>query len=119
MGWIVDDVVLRIRAAKGKYRAHEWERFLIDCGLRIVIVDLPPNITGMVVDDVVILQRGMPTVATARRAFHEAGHFFLHEGNGEFWRSRLGGLQGDLTVSRFERQADEFADKFPVWDESS
>lgn len=110
MSYVVDSAIARIRETFGHYTAAEWERFLTDCGLDVWFDDLPDSTPAFIHDDCVYIQRGLSADATARRAWHEAGHFCLHAGTREWWRSRP---QGHITLAKFERQADTFAALFP------
>lgn len=115
MGLVVRDVVDRLRVELGTFYGHQWREFLDASGLRWFERDLPETVGAVIVEDTVILNRNRPAETVAECAFHEAGHYWLHAGNMEtFWRCCP---QGDITVARWERQADEFALLFPVWGE--
>lgn len=114
MGWVVADLASRWRDKIGQYHAFEWERCLADLGLTYRIVDLPASLPALIVNRTILVRRGMSSVATAFWVWHEVGHWVCHVGNREFWRTRP---QGHLTLSKMERQATEFAIRFPDWDD--
>lgn len=114
MGYVVEDVVQRLREVRGVYAECDWERFLHDAGLAIWFCDLPVEVPAFLHDGCVYVQRGLTRAATAALVAHECGHAVMHAGGREFWMSRP---QGYLTIARFERQANEFAATFFIGDE--
>lgn len=114
MVWIVEDIVRRVRADIGPYRRREWRQFLAAIGLRYDFDELPPRCNAILCDGEVIFRNGLNESEISNAAFHEGGHHLTFTGDVRFWQSRLGGMQGDLTVARFERHANEFAARFPV-----
>jgi len=113
-GWIATEAAKRLRQHYGTYNATQWESFLEARNLDQWFDELPVGINAFLADDCVYIQRGMTTIDTARRVWHEVGHWALHAGEYTFWLSRP---QGYLTVAKFERQANEFAASFPVWED--
>lgn len=117
MGWIVEDIVRRVRADIGLYRRREWRQFLTAIGLRYDFDELPLRCNAIICDGEVIFRNGLTEDEIIHAAYHEAGHHLTVAGDVRLWRSRLGGMQGDLTVARFERRADLFAELFPIREE--
>lgn len=113
MSYLIQDAVARYRVAYGICRADDWERFIEVLGIRCFEDDLPANIPAVIGDNIIIIQRGMTHDSKARRVWHELSHWFLHVGDRDWWMRRP---QGHITVARFERQANEFAASFPIWD---
>ena len=113
MGWVVEGFSRDLAGKLGTYRANDWSRFLEDCGLLHIYADLPASLPAFFLGRAIVLRRDMDPERTAWWAWHEALHALLHVGNREEWR-RL--VCGDLILSKFERQADEFAEVFPDWD---
>lgn len=117
--YVVMDVVERLRERFGVIHADQWREFLEACGLTLYMLDLPPSIEAVVVDTAIILNTALDPRRRSELAFHEVAHYWLHAGNLEtFWRHALSGAQGELTVAKFERQANDFARLFPVWDDA-
>ncbi len=114
MAWIVEDVVTRLRADIGPYRRREWRQFLAAIGLRYDFDYLPERCNAVLCDGEIIFRNGISEDELIDAAFHEGGHHVTVAGDVRWWRSRP---QGELTVARFERQANEFAALFPVWEE--
>lgn len=115
MGWVVGDIVCRWRGKLGRYHALEWTRFLADCGLCYRFADLPASLPALVIGRTIVVRHGMNAAATAFWVWHEVGHWACHVGSREFWRTRP---QGYLTLSKMERQATEFAVRFPDWSDA-
>lgn len=114
MGMVAEHAAIRLREFYGVYRASQWDVFLDARALDQWYDELPAGVPAFLADGCVFIQRGMTADATAARVWHEVGHWALHAGDRDFWRSRP---QGDITVAKFERQADEFASLFPVWED--
>lgn len=110
MSYVVDSAIARIRETFGYYSAAEWELFMAECGLDVWLDDLPASTPAFIHDDCIYIQRGLTEQETARHAWHELGHFWLHAGSREWWRTRP---QGHITLAKFERQAETFAALFP------
>lgn len=113
MGIVVDDVVSRIRQLTGPVYAHDWEWFLDLMELDVWRCDLPAEVPAFLHDDCIYIARGLDRASAAPWIWHEIGHAVLHAGGPGWWRTRP---QGWITVARFERQADEFARRFPIWE---
>lgn len=113
MGWVVDDIIRREWGRPGVYDADEWRLFLVEHGLQYRLVDLPTGVSAFIYCNLIIIQRGLSRVETARLAWHEIGHWACHVGDWQFWHSRPFGAS---TLRKMERQAEEFAERFPVWD---
>lgn len=114
MGMIVDDIVWRIRQLTGPVYAHEWEWFIDLMELEMWRCDLPEHAPAFLHNDCIYIGRGIDPFVSAPYIWHEIGHAILHAGGPLWWAKRP---QGRLTVARFERQADDFARLFPVWDD--
>lgn len=114
MGWIVDDVVKRVRADIGPYHRREWRQFLSAIGLRYDFDYLPERCNAILYDGEVIFRHGLTEDELCFAAFHEGGHHMTIAGDMRWWRSRP---QGRTTVTKFERYADDFAMLFPVREE--
>lgn len=115
MGLVVTDVVWRIRQRTGWVHAHEWDAFLETLGVDVFRWDLPETIPAFFHGDCIYIAQRIDPLAAQRYIWHEIGHAVLHAGGPAWWIARP---QGYLTVARFERQADEFARLFPVWDDA-
>lgn len=113
MSYVVEDVVARCRTTFGVTPAWEWQRFLVAIGFDWYEDDLPERVPALLCDDFIVLQRGMTQAEQARQVWHEIGHRELHVGDRDWWYSRP---QGHITVAKMERQANEFADTFAVWE---
>lgn len=113
---VVNDVVSRIRQRRGWYYAHEWERFADHLGVTVWRCDLPLTVPAFLHGDCMYLSRYIEPQYVALVAWHELAHHVLHAGGPCWWLTRP---QGYITVARFERQADEFAATFPIWDEQA
>lgn len=114
MGWMVEDVVSRLRADIGPYRRREWRQFLKAIGLRYTFDYLPEEYDAILFNGKVIFRNGLSEEEIIDAAFHEGGHHMTVVGDVRWWRSRP---QGYITVAKFERQANEFAALFPIWEE--
>lgn len=107
------DVVERLWTLYGRPKGHDWEAFLAMCGVPVKYRNLPEwSAPGVVVGKTIFLHRELPKAEMARTAFHEVAHILLHDGDVRWWMSRP---QGHITVAKFERQAEEFAELFPDW----
>lgn len=113
MGMVVHDVVVRWRRRTGLLLAGEWALMLDALELDVERCDLGGRIFAAVVDDCVYLDERLTGPFAAWCAWHEIGHVVLHVGGPMWWRSRP---QGHITLAKYERQADEFARLFPVWE---
>lgn len=112
MGWVVDGIIRRRWGRPGVYAADEWERFCFDNKLSVSFVDLPASFPGLIVGNIILVRRGLSCEETARLVWHEIGHWACHVGNRRFWQSRPFGRS---TIRKMERQASEFAERFPLW----
>lgn len=113
MGWVVDDIIRRRWGYARRYDAGEWERFLADNGLDYRFARFPVSLPAVIIGNTVVVREGMGPRETAWYVWHEIGHWACHVGNRRFWGSRP---SGRLILSKMERQASEFAERFPVWD---
>lgn len=112
MGYATSDAIARAHAMLGHPDATDWERFVDYLGLVVCREDLPRSVPAMIVGDTIVIARWLRDTTAAESVWHEIGHWWLHDGEVEWWLSRP---QGYLTVSRFERQARDFARLFPDW----
>lgn len=113
MGWVIEDVVARLRAEIGPYRREEWRQFLAAIGLAYDFDYLPERCNAVLCDGEVIFRNGISDDETIDAAYHEGGHHLTVVGDMRWWATRP---QGHITVAKFERQANDFARLFPVWD---
>ena len=105
MGWIVADVMRRVRSLFGSFRALDWRSFLELIGLRCRR-DADLAIPALFYQGTILVRPDLDDWITAWLVWHEIGHFLLHAGNQLDW------LQlpcGDLILAKQERQAAEFA----------
>lgn len=116
MGWVIEDVVRRTRADVGAFRRREWREFLKAIGLSYAFVYLPDDCDAALVNGCVLFRNGLTESRISYAAYHEGGHHLTVAGDVRFWRSRLGGMQGYVTVAKFEQRANEFAELFPIRD---
>lgn len=116
MVWIANDRAQRAREEFGAFHAHDWRSFLIVIDIDLIETDLPASLPAFVYNDTIVIRRGLHPLLAAWWAWHEVGHLMLHAGDRRFWRARP---QGEITLAKFERQADEFAATFPIWDEQA
>lgn len=112
MGWVVDGVVRRIRRKHGICVADDWEEFVTRRGMKVTRETLPiDGMRAFTVDNLIVLNTNQGFWDEAHAGLEEYGHRQMHAGDRDWWRSRP---QGDITVAKFERQAREFASRFPV-----
>ena len=116
MSFVVEGVVLRARARYGLVRASGWQVFADYLRLKVFIAPLPAGFDAIIHDDTILIRHGISATEAAYAVWHEIGHSMLHAGDWRWWLTRP---QGYITVARFERQADEFAATFPIWDEQA
>lgn len=118
MGWIVHDAVNRLRCEVGTYRWDQWKECADTVGVRIITLDAdiaawlgcdPAALVGRIV----LVKDERDPVRIARNVWHEIGHRLLHAGGSDAWLCKP---NGEILVRKFERQAREFADLFPIWD---
>lgn len=116
MGIVVDTVVARVHESTGRrFRWDEWEACCDALGLSSVEIR-GLQARGYLLGSTVVLQAGMTARQRAETAWEEIGHSLTVVGNFRFWRSRLPGYQGKLTVRRFEGYARGVRDQLPDWD---
>ena len=114
-GWIAGDVADRLREWSGMYRWDEYEAFADDVGITIrERRDMPDWLPAFHVHSVVFLRPGQRTSETARHAWHEIAHILMHPVSFHFWESLPWGY---LMIGKAERQAWEFVDAFPIWED--
>jgi hypothetical protein len=116
MGWIAEMKARQARQEYGIFDSADWERFLEVANLDHIIVRLTPTLPAFVYDDTVVVNETLSRDEACWWVWHEIGHVLLHAGDRNFWSGRP---QGDITVAKFEQQADTFAATFPEWDESA
>lgn len=114
MGWVIRDAVIRLRGELGIYYWYQWRVCLRDIGCKLVWTPESDPSRGSINCRTIYIRRGMSKEETAEVAWHEISHRLLHAGTTRFWSSRPG---GHLVVQRFEIQATEFANTFPIWPE--
>jgi len=111
LGWIVEDIVVRVRRLFGPFRALDWPAFLDLIGLQCRrVAELP--VPALLYRGTILVRAGLDDWTTAWWIYHEAGHFLLHCGDQREWRDLA---CGDLILAKQERQAMEFATYFPDW----
>lgn len=103
----------RLRCEFGTYKASEWQRFCADHGISWAEFRGPAPVPAFTWQGVIFLARDLRIAEQCYWAWHEIAHLLLHSGEARWWKTRP---QGDLTVSKFERQAADFVDFFPVWE---
>lgn len=113
MGWIVEAIVDRLHRCVGRWPADNWRGFIDRYDLDCVYADLPQSLPAISIDGVIVIGRHLPPNEAAWWAWHEVAHHVLHCGGREDWRRMV---CGDLILTKFERQADDFALLFPDWD---
>lgn len=113
MGWVAGDCADRLRGKAGWYRWDQWRSFCWLYGIQVVETDLPAWLDAVHVGRSVCVRLDLPPLDKARWVWHEVGHIVMHPGNCWYW-DRL--PWGHLVLSKQERQADEFAATFPVWE---
>lgn len=113
MGWIVKDACDRLWGEIGRYHWDEWCEVASTLGLEVVIVNQGPVPPACLIGRTIYVRGGLCDQMTARLVFHEVGHAVLHAGTPQDWRAMPGGTH---VLHKFERQAEEFAALFPVWD---
>ena len=111
LGWIVEDVMVRVRQRFGSFHALDWPLFLDRIGLQHRHVSELP-FPAILSRRTILVRCGLDAWTTAWLVWHEATHFFLHVGNQFDW---LALSCGDLILAKQERQACEFARFFPDW----
>lgn len=116
MGIVIENVIRRTRAEIGVFRRREWREFLHAIGLPYTFAYLPDACDAVLHNGRVIFRNGLSEDEIISAAYHEGGHHLTVAGDVRFWRSRLGGMQGYVTVAKFEQRANEFAELFPVSD---
>lgn len=107
------DQVRTWQSRLGTFRAEEWEAFLARIGVPWVELPLPDAVPAFTLNGVIFLDRDLSNREKAKWAWHEAAHLLLHVGSCTWWASRP---QGDITVRKWEWQAQLFASTFPVWE---
>lgn len=113
MGWIVRDACNRLYAQIGRYHWDEWGDVATALGLTVAIVNHGPVPPACLVGRTIIIRGGLDAQTTAFLAYHELGHHVLHAGDPAQWRQWFGGAH---LMAKYERQASEFAEEFPVWE---
>lgn len=116
-GWVACDVADRLRSWAGLYRWDEYDLFAHDVGIVIrERHDMPVWLPAFHVHRIVFLRRGQSIKERARHAWHEIAHILMHPASFHFWESLP---WGHLMIGKAERQAWEFVDAFPVWDDEA
>jgi len=113
VGVVVECVVTRARARYGIVRAASWPEFAQHLRLSVHTAPLPESFDAIIRGSTILIRRDLTAEGSAYAVWHEIGHVMLHAGDWRWWETRP---QGHITVARFERQADEFARQFPVWE---
>lgn len=116
MGVATDAAVAAARRALGRdYHWLDWELCAADLGLTVVErLDLmaPAYLLGRLI----VIRADLPPHVRAWYAWEEIAHHLTVAGNREHWRRALPGLQGELTLARFERLARDVRAVLPAWD---
>jgi hypothetical protein len=115
MGWVVEDCIQRLRKSLGCFRYDQWPDCAEQLGLTVTFFDLPCHVQAYIIKGHLIVSTRWHRIVQARAAWHEIGHYLLHAGSFHWWMTRP---QGNLTVTKFEVQANLFAERFPIWSES-
>lgn len=111
--WVAQQRAQELRKTFGLFRSDEWLRFAHRLGMRVCLADLPDGFPGFTNGDTIYVCRSLNWTSRASVVWHEIGHVVMHAGDADWWRSRP---QGEITVSKMERQAWEFAFLYPVWE---
>ncbi len=106
-------VARRIRREFGVYRAEQWPLFLHDHGMLYLETDEAIPIECYRWRNVIVIAAGIPRWRRAYLVWHELSHGLIHAGDQDWWITRP---QGNITVAKFERQADVFAALYPIWE---
>lgn len=112
VGWVARDVATRLRGEIGIFYWDQWRQCADELGILWLYVEDTMSRPAMLLDGAILIRSDMDPVKEARWAWHEIGHHLLHDGDMEWWRALPG---GQYFIAKAERQADEFAEFFPVW----
>lgn len=112
LSWMVTDTIIRTRERYGRFGGDEYYLLASLLGLTIETRRLPVKLPAIVCDSTIVLSDRLSSTAQAWYAWHEVGHFLMHEGDRRALRSHP---EGRAMMGKYERQADEFADRFPDW----
>lgn len=102
-----------LRRQFGVYRANEWPKFLHDRGMHYLEIEEQLPLACYRWENVMFISSGIPAHRRAYLVWHEIGHGLMHVGDQRWWITRP---QGNITVSKFEWQADAFAALYPIWE---
>lgn len=114
VGWIVHDTCNRLYGEIGRYRWDQWRCAAAALGIEVVVIDSKLAPPACLYRNTICLRGGFDDETTAWLAWHELAHAVLHAGSPDSWRDMIGGVH---LLNKFERQADEFAETFPVWED--
>lgn len=113
VSWIVQDACHRLRDEIGTYRWDQWREVARLLGITVEVVSDMPVPKGCIIGDLIVVRWDSDPVVVAERVWHEISHAYLHAGNRDIW----GQVHcGQIILSKFERQAREFAEQYPVWE---
>ena len=117
MGVVTDSVIDRMAAFAGK-RFHwtEWRECAATLEL-VVIEGRHLHRPAYIIERFLVFRAGLSERKTAELAWEEIGHHLTCAGNRAFWATSLPGMQGELTLARFERRAKDIAEQLPRWDD--
>lgn len=113
VGWIVEDACQRLYTEIGRYQWDQWELAARALGLSVIVATAGPVPPACLIDRTIIIRGGLDPQTTAFLAWHECGHHVLHAGDPSQWRQWFGGAH---IMAKYERQANEFAEEYPVWE---
>jgi hypothetical protein len=114
MGWVVDDMVHRVRRRYGHYRRREWRQFVRACGLTYGFDYLPDRCDAVIDGNEIVFRHDISEEDAANAAFHECWHWLADAGTAQWWLSRP---QGRISMMKWDARANEFARVFPVCDD--
>lgn len=110
---LITDLMIRLEQEYGQFDADEWPRFLRLLGLTNERANLPRKVPAMICDETVVISTSVTDASdVAWYAWHESGHWLLHEGDRDDW---IDLPEGRAIIRKYERQVNEFAARYPRW----
>ena len=109
MSWIVEGVMRSVYQSAGPFWADEWRACGRQLGVRFEVVPLRGDIVAFHVGTIIFLDVDLSPRDMAWWAWHELAHVLMHPGS-------IMAPIGDQLPEKQERQANEFAAIFPLWD---
>lgn len=96
---------------------HEWQRYADRHGLTVCRATLPGAVLGFLAEPgTIVVADWLPPEPCALVGWHEIGHLVLHPASCSQWGQLPTGTQ---VVWRLERQAWEFALRYPIWEDDA